>query len=156
MLYERTNPNGHSPTLRFSMKIMVAILKYVPAVLCGLLLVAWLMSLRQRVEYSFVRGNRETHVCFMSGSLAVACHSAEVASPLHATELVAPFGYWAHIVESTSWNIPQPTFSMTFIPVPFVLTFLSPLAFAPSPAFASRFGPASPGRRSLRRSWRTI
>jgi hypothetical protein len=133
------------------MRRALTVAKYLPAVLCGMLVVAWVVSLWCVVGFELhwpgVGWGRE-------GSLGVKCSGGSI-RPFRAY-----FGSSSRLIatnrsQAISWDDlsgKRPSATKIFIrtnniPIPFLLTCMLPLAIGPSSASASRSGRGSPSRR---------
>jgi hypothetical protein len=119
------------------MRRTLAILKYLPAVLCGLLVVAWMVSIRAAVGVYFPLGVNQGHGVFGAkvdfGSLLLEYHEhwwdgpitvdlLGGSGPAHLPHTGAPscFGEW--------WFDSYLSEAALYCPIPFVLAALLPFA----------------------------
>jgi len=112
-----------------AMNRLLTIAKYLPAVLCGLLVVAWVVSIYVRIGGSFSIGERAVHLCVFDGTFAIAVHDGDSASPLNVTNVPSSFGYLGHVLDP--WHHSRIPFSMTFIPISLAITSLVPFGAGP-------------------------
>jgi hypothetical protein len=99
----------------------LALLNYIPAVLCGLLVVAWVVTLSQ--EQETMLGN--CHVALASGSLEVAY--AEIAPGFAIWLLRSPDNHHGHRLGRLTWR-QGPSWHYLSVPIPILLAFCLPVA----------------------------
>jgi hypothetical protein len=148
-----------------SMHRAIAILKYLPAVLCALVLEAW-VAVAIEANTSQMLIGRGVGISLLGQDLSVTVISNGAAKFGWSGESDSRGLTWTTIVGEPEQRTARVFHRAEFLerpyeieagyPIPLLLSLLAPIAcgaFSPS---ASPSGPTSPGRRSSRRSWRII
>jgi hypothetical protein len=114
------------------MRRVLAILKYVPAVLCGLLAVAWVVSLFHLCGVEVYRGKNEVKLFLDDGTLVCDYNNVGVdywhiglinqRTRRKTVVGVADYAPWGHITEAWVYGM------RASVPLPLVLTLLFPFA----------------------------
>lgn len=118
------------------MRRVLVLLKYVPAALCGLLVVAWVVSISSYIACHVPFADSYLQISCKRGSMTLMYWCGRKKAGVECNHLGAEgisadngLGYFAQV----TYNDEDNGFSLTGIdvPIPFVLTILGPFSLAP-------------------------